>query len=90
MLLRLTQNAQIEDLRNHPAAMIEKLRRLLVSGTEARPDPRRSGFYEVENHSQIFYIHISPVTGKVWLLAIWPKDQTPTVRKVVNPAPRVA
>ena len=86
MLLRLTQNAQIEDLRKHPVAMIDKLRWLLVSGAEARPDPRRSGFYEVENHSQVFYIHISPVTGKVWLLAIWPKDQTPTVRNAAHQA----
>ena len=90
MLLRLTQNAQIEDLRKHPVAMIDKLRRLLVSGAEARPDPRRSGFYEVENHSQVFYIHMSPVTGKVWLLAIWPKDQPPTTCKAAGPTPQVA
>ena len=90
MLLRLTQNARIEDLRKHPAAVIEKLRQLLVSGAEARPDPRRSGFYEVENYSQVFYIHISPVTGKVWLLAIWPKDQPPTTRNAVGATPQVA
>ena len=90
MLLRLTQTARIEDLRNHPAAVIEKLRQLLVSGAEARPDPRRSGFYELANHCQVFYIHISPVTGKVWLLAIWPREQPTTTCKAVGPTPQVA
>ena len=81
MVLRLKHPPEIENLRNHPAETVEKLRRLLVSGAPARPDPRRANFYEVENRSQVFYIHISPVSGKVWLLATWTKDEEPVVSK---------
>ena len=75
MVLRLNHSPEIEDLRKHPAETVEKLRELLATGAPARPDPRRAGFYEVENHSQVFYIHISPVNGKVLLLATWTKHE---------------
>src|SRR6266852_4869938 len=74
MVLRLAQLPIIEDLRNHSAETVENLRELLASGTPAHPDPHRAGFYEVQNHSQVFYIHVSPVNGKVLLLATWRKD----------------
>ncbi len=76
MILRLNQNANIEDLRNYPAETLEQLRILLAEGAQARVDPRRKNFYEVEDSSRVFYIHICP-NGKVLLLAIWDK---------VNPA----
>ncbi len=75
MVLRLNHSLEIENLRNHPAETVDKLRELLASGAAARPDPRRAGFYEVENHSRVFYIHISPVNGKVLLLATWTKNE---------------
>ncbi len=75
MVLRLNHSPEIEDLRKHPSETVDKLRELLASGAPARPDPRRAGFYEVENHSQVFYIHISPVNGKVLLLATWTKNE---------------
>ncbi len=81
MVLRLNQPPEIENLRNHPAETVEKLRRLLASGAPAQPDPRRANFYEVENHSEVFYIHISPVSGKVWLLATWTRDEEPAGAK---------
>jgi hypothetical protein len=77
MVLRLNQQPNIEDLRNHSAETVEKLRQLLAAGAPARPDPRRKDFYEVENCSRVFYIHISPVNGKVLLLATWLKDEEP-------------
>ncbi len=75
MVPRLNHSSEIENLRNHPAETVEQLRYLLASGAPARPDPRRAGFYEVENHSRVFYIHISPVNGKVLLLATWTKNE---------------
>ncbi len=78
MVLRLTQRPNIEDLRNHPAETVEKLRELLAAGAPARPDPHRKDFYEVENGSRVFYIHISPLNGKVLLLATWLKDEQPS------------
>lgn len=73
MLLRLNETPRIEDLRNHTAESIETLRTLLRVGAPARPDLRRRDFYEVDNSSRVFYIHITP-RGTVWLLAIWTKD----------------
>jgi MoaA/NifB/PqqE/SkfB family radical SAM enzyme len=73
MLLRLNEDPKIEDLRNHPAESVETLRALLRTGVPARPDPRRRAFYEVDNCSRVFYIHITP-RGRVLLLAIWPKE----------------
>jgi hypothetical protein len=73
MLLKLNETPRIEDLRNHSAESIKTLRTLLQTGAHARRDPRRRDFYEVDNCSRVFYIHITP-RGKVWLLAIWAKD----------------
>ncbi len=77
MVLRLDQQPSIENLRNHPAAVVDQLRQLLAAGVQAHPDPRRKDFYELENGSRVFYIHISPVNGKVLLLATWSKDGKP-------------
>jgi hypothetical protein len=77
MVLRLDQQPSIENLRNYPAAIVDQLRQLLAAGVQAHPDPRRANFYELENHSQVFYIHISPANGKVWLLATWQKEEKP-------------
>ena len=80
MILRLngkdTRNGRltIENLRNYPAEMVEKLRGLLLSGVEAHADPRRKGFYDVHNGTRVFFIHVSPVSGNVMLLASWPKE----------------
>ncbi len=73
MQLRLNETPTIEDLRNHSAESVETLRTLLRTGAPARPDPRRRNFYEVDNCSRVFYIHMTP-SGKVWLLAIWARD----------------
>src|SRR5215469_382373 len=73
MLLRLIETPRIEDLGNHSKETVETLRWLLRNGAPARRDPRREGFYEVENCSRVFYIHITP-RAAVWLLAIWAED----------------
>jgi hypothetical protein len=75
MLLRLNEDPTIEDLQKHPVESVEALRTLLRTGVPARPDPRRRNFYEVDNCSRVFYIHITP-RGRVLLLAIWSKDTT--------------
>jgi hypothetical protein len=72
MLLQLTGKLIIENLQNYPAETVEKLRALLAAGAMARPDLRRKNFYDVENGSHLFYIHLTP-SGKVLLLADCPK-----------------
>lgn len=68
----LERELQIEDLRNHPVETVHVLRDLLLSGAELIPDQKRVGFYELRHCSTVYYIHISPVTGKILLLATWP------------------
>ena len=75
MVLRLNQLPRIEDLRKHPAEVVDNLRVLLASGAQAKPDPHRENFFEVENCTRVFYIHVAPVTGKVYLLGTWLKDE---------------
>jgi hypothetical protein len=64
----------VDNLRNYPAEIIKELEELLLWGRSALPDPKRKGFYDLENYERTFYIHISPITGKVGLLATWRKD----------------
>ena len=74
MTLRLTGKdgkLTIENLRNYPSEVVERLRGLLTAGVNARPDPRRKAFYDVEDGRRVFFIHISPVSGNVMLLATW-------------------
>jgi hypothetical protein len=80
MLMRWERDMKIEDLRNHPAELVMRLRTLLTNGAELNPDPRHPGFHEIESDEHVFYVHISPYTGKVLLLATWPSE------KVLNEA----
>src|SRR2546427_8243066 len=64
MVLRLNQHPNSEDLHHLTPEIVEALRQLLASGAPAKADPRRNDFYELENGSQVFYIHISRSTGR--------------------------
>jgi hypothetical protein len=75
MEMCLERELEIEDLRKHPQEMIEQLRDLLASGGAATPDPKRLGFYEVKRREQIYYIYVSPNTGKVLLIAAWSHEE---------------
>lgn len=68
---------EIEDLRDHPAEDVATLRKLLAGGATINPDPKREGFYEVESCALTHYIHVSPVSGKILLLATWPRTDAP-------------
>jgi hypothetical protein len=71
MLLRMKQLPGVDNRRNYPAEIIKGLEELLLSGGSALPDPKREGFYDLENHERTFFIQISPITGRVALLATW-------------------
>lgn len=72
MLINVGHEVRIEDLRNHPAETVMRLQSLLVGGVTVSPDPKRTGFYEFESESDVYYIHVSPVSGTIFLLATWP------------------
>ena len=72
MVTALEREFEIEDVRRHPAETVNILHELLAAGAEMLPDPKRAGFYEINHESTVYYIHVSPVTGKIILLATWP------------------
>jgi hypothetical protein len=74
MVLRLTNELVVTDLRNHPAETVERLRALLAAGGPAQPDPKRENFYELEDRNQVYYVYVYPRGTKVLLLATWPKN----------------
>jgi hypothetical protein len=74
MFLRMKQLPGVDNLRNYSAEIIKELEELLLSGGSALPSPKRKGFYDLENYERTFFIHISPITGRVALLATWRKS----------------
>ena len=87
MVLRLDQNTRIEDLRDHPREIVEKLRALLASGAVAHEDPHRDSFYEVESGGRVYYICVSPITGKVLLLGTWVNDRETKEAPIASVSP---
>jgi hypothetical protein len=79
MVMHFKKELIIEDPRNHPAETVETLRKLLASGSRVASDPKRTDFYELEHGGEVYYIHVSPVTGKILLLATWTSDRASTV-----------
>jgi hypothetical protein len=68
---------EIRDLGSHTATTVTTLALLLAGTVDVRPDPKRKNFYEVVDNSQVYYIHVSPVTGIIYLLAVW---QNPVIQ----------
>jgi hypothetical protein len=73
MFLRMERLPGVDNLRNYPVEIVKELEELLLWGGSAAPDPKRKGFYDLENYERAFYIQISSITGKVVLLATWRK-----------------
>jgi hypothetical protein len=70
-MLKFNQGVKVENPRAYEAGTVANLQYLLKIGSPAERDPRRENFYEVDGGSEIYYIHISPVSGNVVLLAKW-------------------
>jgi hypothetical protein len=64
-------DSRIEDPRGHSPEIVQRLRRALASGAPAVPEARRPGFFEVHADEHVFYIHVSPLTQRITLLATW-------------------
>ena len=71
MLLRFEHLPGVENPRNYPAETIKELEHLLRTGVPAFPDAKRKGFLDLTNADRTFFIHISPITGQIALLATW-------------------
>jgi hypothetical protein len=70
-MIHLKEGARIENPRDYEVRAIHQLRCLLDAGGPAARDPRRENFYEIEGKGETFYVHVSPVSGNVVLLAKW-------------------
>ena len=68
---------EIEDLGNHLASTMICLGVLLAGTVNATPDPKRRCVYEIEGGSTVYYVYVSPSSGKISLLASWPKIGRP-------------
>jgi hypothetical protein len=71
MVFRLPEIGRIENPRGYAPREVENLRSLLLAGVEAEQDSRREHFYNLEAEKSAYYIHVSPITGSVMLLAKW-------------------
>ena len=70
-MIQVKEGARIENPRKYESGAVEHLRNLLEVGIPAQRDPRRVNFYEIESNYETYYIHVSPVSGNVVLLAKW-------------------
>ena len=55
---------EIRDLGSHTPTTVTTLALLLAGTVNVRPDPKRKNFYEVIGGSDVYYIHVSPLTGR--------------------------
>lgn len=62
---------RIENPREYGPGAVEHLRQLLEGGYPAQQDPRRENFYEIEGRNETYYIHHSPISGNIVLVAKW-------------------
>jgi hypothetical protein len=70
-MIQVKEGARIENPRKYESGAVEHLRHLLEVGIPAHRDPRRVNFYEIESNYETYYIHVSPISGNVVLLAKW-------------------
>ena len=70
-MLKFNQGVKVENPRGYETPAVERLQYLLKVCSQIERDPRRENFYEVDGGSETYYIHVSPVSGNVVLLAMW-------------------
>jgi hypothetical protein len=71
MLLQMREGSRIENPREYSARAVQELRDLLAAGGHAQQDLRRENFYLLEDSQNTYYLHVSPITGNIILLARW-------------------
>lgn len=85
MLIRLNHRPAIDNIHHYPQSVVERLANVLTFGAVAKADDRRKDFYDVTDGDRAFFIHISPVSGKVFLLASWEvQPATPLVARAAS------
>jgi hypothetical protein len=72
--VELNSELKIEDPRGHSPETLRRLREALSLGASATPDAQRLNLFEIEAGEQVFYIHVSPLTRNITLLATWTRE----------------
>jgi len=67
------ENLRIENARLCPAEIVDQLLATLFDGAELHADETRKHFYDVMANGRLFFIYISPVSGRITLIATWAK-----------------
>ena len=70
-MIQIKEGARIENPREYESGAVENLKVLLEVGGPVQRDPQRENFYEVNGERETYYIHVSPISGNVVLLAKW-------------------
>ncbi len=69
MRMNFGEILKIEDLGKHSAVTVIRLGIVLAGTVNVTPDPKRENFYDVEAGSSVYYIYVSPITGRISLIA---------------------
>jgi hypothetical protein len=77
MRLQMREGSTIENPRSYANHAVECLRELLTGESHVQRDPNRDHFYQLEDDKNAYYIHVSPITGNVILLAKWTRHAQP-------------
>jgi hypothetical protein len=75
MLLQMNPLPVVDNPRNYAPEIVKELEQALLAGGRAVPDPKRKGFYDLHNDERTFFIQVSPITGRVLLLATWRRPE---------------
>lgn len=70
------EKIRIENARLYPAEIVDELRTALSKGTKLQADGARKHFYDVDYAGRTFFIHISPASGSVTLIATWVRERS--------------
>ena|SRR5215469_15112720 len=71
MRMKFGEVFEIEDLGNHPAETVICLGILLAGTVNVTSDPKRKDFYEIYGGLIVYYVYVSPLSGKISFLASW-------------------
>jgi len=77
MRLQMREDSKIENPRAYSNHAVEGLREMLAGESHVQQDPNRDHFYQLEDDKNAYYIHVSPITGNVILLAKWTRQAQP-------------
>lgn len=78
------ENIRIENARLYPAEVVNRLYAALLNGVELHADESRINFYDLNSEGRTYFIYISPLNGRVILIATWAQKRASTNAESVH------